>query len=184
MQPINRITLVLRAKEGETLAPLLQHVSLGAPVAIGTGIAVIAGASDEDLQDQLKAARNVFGQLIATGDIGVNEARSLLASVDKDRVNQISETDENVNQQQSEHQIIPEIIPESGLGIEHRAAMALDAARYRWLRDVAFDTPRQDLALRDRHQNLLIEAELDAEIDRAMRAYQGNAEQETEPCAD
>lgn len=49
MQPINRITLVLRAKEGETLAQILQHVSLGAPVAIGTGVAVIAGASDRDL---------------------------------------------------------------------------------------------------------------------------------------
>ena len=49
MQPINRITLVLRAKEGETLTPLLQHVTLGAPVAIGTGVAVIAGASDRDM---------------------------------------------------------------------------------------------------------------------------------------
>jgi hypothetical protein len=49
MQPINRITLVLRAKEGETLAPLLKHISLGAPVAIGDHIAVIAGASDRDM---------------------------------------------------------------------------------------------------------------------------------------
>ncbi|WP_238591829.1 carbon storage regulator [Pseudomonas abietaniphila] len=49
MQPINLITIVLRAKEGETLAPLLQHVTLGSPVAIGTGVAIIAGASDRDV---------------------------------------------------------------------------------------------------------------------------------------
>ena len=49
MQAIERVTLVLRAKPGETLAPLLQHITLGAPVAIGTGVAVIAGASDRDV---------------------------------------------------------------------------------------------------------------------------------------
>ncbi|QHF02413.1 hypothetical protein N015_08310 [Pseudomonas asturiensis] len=48
---------------------------------------------------------------------------------------------------------------------------AADARRYRWLRDVALDTPRQDLALRDRHQNVLTDSDLDAEIDRAMQAY-------------
>ncbi|HEY0287169.1 MAG TPA: hypothetical protein VGC62_09190 [Pseudomonas sp.] len=42
--------------------------------------------------------RQVLGQFIATGDMGVNEARNLLASVDKDHVNQISGTGENVNQ--------------------------------------------------------------------------------------
>ncbi|SDI41135.1 hypothetical protein [Pseudomonas abietaniphila] len=49
MQAIERVTLVLRAKPGETLAPLLQHILLGAPVAVGTGVAIIAGASDRDV---------------------------------------------------------------------------------------------------------------------------------------
>lgn len=113
MQAIERVTLVLRAKPGETLAPLLQHISLGAPVAVGTGVAIISGASDRDAMEP-----------------------------DQDG---------------------------EGFCIDAHARLALDAARYRWLRDVAFDTPRQDLALRDRHGNMLIEDELDAEIDRAMR---------------
>lgn len=50
MQATDRITLVLRAKEGETLEQVLPFVQLGAPVSIGRGLAVIAGASDEDLQ--------------------------------------------------------------------------------------------------------------------------------------
>jgi carbon storage regulator len=49
MQPVNRITLVLRAKEGETLAHVLPYVQLGAPVAVGTSVAIIAGASDRDV---------------------------------------------------------------------------------------------------------------------------------------
>jgi len=64
--------------------------------------------------------------------------------------------------------------------IDEHVQMARDAARYRWIRNVAFDTPRQDLALRDRHHNMLIEQDLDAEIDRAMHAYPG--ELEVEPC--
>ncbi|MBD1598618.1 carbon storage regulator [Pseudomonas typographi] len=59
--------------------------------------------------------------------------------------------------------------------IDEHIRLAADARRYRWLRDVAWDTTRQDLALRDRHQNMLIEDELDAEIDRAMAAYPGES---------
>lgn len=55
--------------------------------------------------------------------------------------------------------------------IDEHARMAMDARRYRWVRDVACGTPRQDLALRDRDQQILIEGDLDAEIDRAMAAY-------------
>ena len=42
--------------------------------------------------------RKVIGQLVAMGEMGTNEARGILTSLDKDRVNQISETGENVNQ--------------------------------------------------------------------------------------
>jgi hypothetical protein len=44
-----RITVVLRAPEGKTLEQVLPFVQLGAPVSIGRGLAVIAGASDRDL---------------------------------------------------------------------------------------------------------------------------------------
>jgi hypothetical protein len=48
MQSINRVTLVLKSKDGETLADLLPHIHLGVLVAIGTGVAVIASATDRD----------------------------------------------------------------------------------------------------------------------------------------
>lgn len=44
-----KITLVLRAPEGGTLEQVLPFVQLGAPVAIGRSMAVIAGAIDRDL---------------------------------------------------------------------------------------------------------------------------------------
>lgn len=43
------ITIVLKAQEGSTLEQICQFVSLGMPVAIGRGMAVIAGASDRDM---------------------------------------------------------------------------------------------------------------------------------------
>lgn len=53
-----RITIVLKAQEGSTLEQVCQFVSLGMPVAIGRGMAVIAGASDEDLQMVLGEERD------------------------------------------------------------------------------------------------------------------------------
>ncbi|USW94993.1 hypothetical protein NHF39_28195 [Pseudomonas proteolytica] len=53
-----RITIVLKAQEGSTLEQICQFVSLGMPVAIGRGVAVIAGASDEDLQMVLGQERD------------------------------------------------------------------------------------------------------------------------------
>ncbi|WP_447651590.1 hypothetical protein [Pseudomonas abietaniphila] len=113
MQPVNRITLVLRAKEGETLAPLLQHISLGAPVAVGTGVAIIAGASDRD------AFETAFG--------------------------------------------------DGEFCIDTHARLALDAARYRWLRDRdrVEDADSDLVAARDR--DCFYGAALDREIDEGMR---------------
>jgi|GEM_PF-5192265 len=53
-----RITIVLKPQEGSTLNQVRQFAKLGAPVAIGSGIAVIAGASDEDLQMVLDQERD------------------------------------------------------------------------------------------------------------------------------
>lgn len=53
-----RITIVLKAQEGSTLENICQFVSLGMPVAIGRGMAVIAGASDVDLQAVLGQERD------------------------------------------------------------------------------------------------------------------------------
>ncbi|ARA79598.1 hypothetical protein ACDH60_10365 [Pseudomonas ficuserectae] len=116
MSADNRITLVLRPREGETLDSLQFYAQLGAPVSVGRALGVIAALCEGD----------AIEQLLDTG---------LCANIE-----------------------------------DHMRAAA-DARRYRWLRDVAWDTPRQDLALRDRHQNMLSDSDLDAEIDRAMQAY-------------
>lgn len=68
------------------------------------------------------------------------------------------------------------------LHIDDRVRMAANAKRYEWLRDVAFDTPRQDLVPRDKSGNMLIKQDLDSEIDLAMKAHP--SEQEDEPCED
>lgn len=114
---IDRISIVLRPADGQTLDQIKPFVQLGAHVSIGRGLAVIAGASDRDVVTPSMEA--------------------------------------------------PEFC------IDDHIQMVADANRYRWLRDVAFDTPRQDLVPRDRHQNLLLEQDLDSEIDCAMHAYPG-----------
>lgn len=65
--------------------------------------------------------------------------------------------------------------------LDDHVKLVADALRYRWLRNVSWDTPRQELAIRDNSNNMLIDEDLDAEIDCAMQAYPG--EQENEPCA-
>lgn len=46
---IDRISIVLRPANGQTLEQITPFVQLGAHVSIGRGLAVIAGASDRDL---------------------------------------------------------------------------------------------------------------------------------------
>ncbi|MFJ2456419.1 hypothetical protein ACIOWK_32750 [Pseudomonas protegens] len=248
-----RITIVLKAQEGSTLNQIRQFVSLGMPVAIGRGMAVIAGASDEDLQmvlGQEREERQMQAELweaaigapahlaahaqemhallhrinVKVGGLNAvlghggepselmwdehNEALDAIwellakirsaASVDTAQVNQIAQKLENVNQttgipvvsearESLAFGAAPSVITENPaitdlMHIDDRIRMAANARRYEWLRNVAFDTPRQDLVPRDRLGNMLIEQDLDGEIDRAMKAYPG--EQEDEPCVD
>lgn len=79
-------------------------------------------------------------------------------SVDAGQVNEIARGGESANQ-------------EAAFNIDDQIKLVADAKRYRWLRDVAWATPRQDLVPRDRHLNMLIKQDLDGEIDRAMKAY-------------
>lgn len=46
---IDRISIVLRPADGQTLEQIAPFVQLGAHVSIGRGLAVIAGASDRDI---------------------------------------------------------------------------------------------------------------------------------------
>jgi hypothetical protein len=141
MQAPDRVTIVLRAREGETLEALCQHTQLGAPVAIGRAGAVIASAHEGDrdevahqLQQQLVLADAALARskavhapwndvqvldfcsvalrhVVVEGDLRFSDINDglrhmaqkgkpafvLAPSVDKDCVNQFSETGETVN---------------------------------------------------------------------------------------
>lgn len=62
MPASERITIALRAPEISTLNVIRQYIKLGAPVAIGRGLAVIAGASEGDAMEraeQLESLPNI-----------------------------------------------------------------------------------------------------------------------------
>ncbi|MEE5136171.1 hypothetical protein V2J83_11725 [Pseudomonas alliivorans] len=209
MQSDNRITLVLRPRDGETLDDLQFYAQLGAPVSVGRALGVISSVSEGDAVNRLldmeedhtpslrrlidhvpelylSVSDEIKQQAMRDGDDETEAEEKAgqalrmlvifkqrlermlepdLLSVDTGRINQISETGENVNRTAEQSSVVAR-----RACAEHLNAAA-DARRYRWLRDVAWDTPRQDLALRDRHQNMLADSELDTEIDRAMQAY-------------
>lgn len=58
----DRITLVLRPAKSGTLEHILPFVSLGAHVSVGRGMAVIAGASEGDLQAEWEAKAQELGR--------------------------------------------------------------------------------------------------------------------------
>lgn len=236
MQATDRITLVLRAKEGETLEQVLPFVQLGAPVSIGRGLAVINGASDEDLQmmlgkerderamdiERLESALEIdkhlalaapemanllkridvkVGGLMAVAGHGMapseemwDEAESVLAEIElllnlsqgkpyapSNLLDEAPLEKFNDFEKKDSSPALSLMNPDS-MHIDDRVRMVANAKRYEWLRDVAFNTPRQDLVPRDKSGNMLIDQDLDAEIDCAMKTYPG--EQEAEPCAD
>lgn len=217
MQATDRITLVLRAKEGGTLEQVMPFVQLGAPVSIGRGLAVIAGASDEDLQmvlDQERDDRTIqcnlhqeaagapahlaahakeMFDLLHRINIKVGGLNAVLGHGGEPSEQMWEESHEAMDAiwdlldkvksaevfgSTSSTTGIP-VVTES-MHIDERVRMAANAKRYEWLRDVAFDTPRQDLVPRDKSGNMLIEQDLDSEIDCAMQAYPGDLQNELE----
>ena len=215
MQATDRITLVLRAKEGDTLEQVMPFVQLGAPVSIGRGMAVIAGASDEDLQAVLGQERDdrTVQSNLHQDAMGAPAHLAAHAQEMFDLLHRINVKVGGLNavlghggepseQMWDEHNEAMDAIwdlldkvksaevfeaPSSTTGIpvdtdsmhiDDRVRMAANAKRYEWLRDIAFDTPRQDMVPRDKYGNMLIEQDLDYEIDCAMHAYPGEQEVE------
>ncbi|AAO57405.1 hypothetical protein [Pseudomonas syringae group genomosp. 3] len=225
MSADNRITLVLRPREGETLDGLQFYSTLGAPVSVGRALGVISSVYEGDAvnglldmeEDHTPSLRRLIDQvpglyLQVSNEVkrealndGDDEAEAeykagqalRVLMMFKQRLERAMEPDlltthapgslitenpaiaktvENINRTAEESSIVARC----ACADEHLNA-ASDARRYRWLRDVAWDTPRQDLALRDRHQNMLADSELDAEIDRAMQAYPRAWGQERRP---
>lgn len=142
MQATDRITLVLRAKEGETLEQVLPFVQLGAPVSIGRGLAVIAGASDEDLQaviEELQSAPQNIPKIIPANwnDKQVLDFCSVaLRHVVVEGDLKFSDINDALRYMADKGE--PAFL--AAFSIDDHVRMVADARRYRWLRDGALGT--------------------------------------------
>lgn len=141
MNQASELTVVLRARQGEHIGDLTPFLKPGSTVAVGRSGAVVSSVS--------------AGNKIAHAE--QLESQIVIAESAMRRGVQIPDDYAVVSQPQFD--------------LDEHIRMVADARRYRWLRNVAFETPRQDLALRDKSGNMLIELDLDAEIDSAMQAY-------------
>lgn len=177
-----KITLVLRAPEGGTLEHILPFAKLGAHVQIGRGLAVIAGASEGDLQQELEQAQ------------AGKSSRALLYApwTDKQVLDFLSVALRHVvvegDLQFSDINDAMLYMAEKGepafckaLGIDEHVSMAADARRYRLLRDRACIEDADNDLMVVRGDNYFNGEELDREIDNALRLARL---EELHPCAD
>ncbi|TES74080.1 hypothetical protein [Pseudomonas syringae group genomosp. 3] len=209
MQVKNRITVVLRPREGETLDGLQFYAQLGAPVSVGRVLGVICSVYEGDAVNGLLDLDEVHSPSLRRL---IDHVPGLYLQVSNEvKQGALNEGDDEAEaeykagqalrvlmmfKQRLERAMEPDLLTTHAPGslitenpaiaktvenIDDPMLSAPYARRYRWLRDVAWDTPRQDLALRDRHQNMLADSELDAEIDRAMQAYPRAWGQERRP---
>lgn len=209
-----RITIVLKAQEGSTLEHICQFVSLGMPVAIGRGMAVIAGASDEDLQavlgqerddrtvqsnlhqDAMGApahlaahAKEMF-DLLHRINVKVGGLNAVLGHGGEPSEQMWDELDEAMD---AIWDLLDKVKAAEAFGvatsmhIDDRVKMAANAKRYEWLRNVAATTGSG-------HTPMVKVAggpgrwrtgeDLDQSIDQAMRAWPGQQDEEQQPCVD
>ena len=196
MQATDRITLVLRAKEGDTLEQVMPFVQLGAPVSIGRGLAVIAGASDEDLQmvlGQERDKRQIQAQLQQEA-IGApahlaahaQEMFDLLVRIntkcgglDAALGHGIEPSEQMWTESREAMEAIWDLLDKvkaaeafgvaTSMHIDDRVKMAADARRYRQLRDRARIEDADNDLLVLRGDTYLTGDELDREIDTALR---------------
>lgn len=190
MQAPDRITLVLRPAQGGTLEHVLPFAQLGARVHVGRGLAVIAGASEGDLQWELEKALARAGgspQMVAVytpwTDVQVLDFLSVaLRHVVVEGDLQFSDINDAMRYMAEKGQ--PAFC--KALDIDEHVRMAADARRYRWLRDQALTTgsgftpvvrDRADMAGVAR-----VGEDLDQRIDSAIRNFtQEQVVQEQQP---
>ncbi|MFT2184337.1 hypothetical protein [Pseudomonas putida] len=180
----DRITLVLKAPEGGSLEQILPFAQLGAHVHVGRGLAVIAGASEGDLQQELEQAQTRKS----------SEALLYAPWTDKQVLDFLSVALRHVvvqgDLQFSHINDAMLYMAEKGepafckaFGIDEHVKLVADARRYRWLRDrERIGDPDEDLLV-VRGDNWLSAEELDQEIDTALRleALQQQMVQEQQP---
>ncbi len=183
----DRISLVLKAPEGGSLEQVVRFAKLGAHVSIGRGLAVIAGASEGDLQWELEKALARAG--------GAPQMSVVYTPwTDKQVLDFLSVALRHVvvegDLQFSHINDAMLYMAEKGepafckaLGIDEHVKLVADARRYRWLRDrERIEDPDEDLLV-VRGDNWLSGEELDQEIDTALRleALQQQVVQEQQP---
>ena len=196
MQATDRITLVLRAKEGDTLEQVMPFVQLGAPVSIGRGLAVIAGASDEDLQmvlGQERDDRQMQAQLQqealgAPAHLAAHaqEMFDLLVRIntkcgglDAALGHGIEPSEQMWTESREAMEAIWDLLDKvkaaeafgvaTSMHIDDRVKMAANAKRYEWLRDrICIEDADDDLMV-VRGDRYFDGDELDTEIDNALR---------------
>ncbi len=210
MQVTDRITLVLRANQGETLEQVLPFVQLGAPVAIGRGMAVIAGASDEDLQMVLGEERDDRQMQAGLQQQALGAPTHLAAhaqemfdllrridakcgGLDAALDHGIEPSDQMWTESREAMEAIWELqdkiqsaatvdtVASQSMHIDDRVRMAANARRYEWLRDRTCIEDADNDIMVVRGNSYFNGAELDTEIDNALRLARL---EELHPCAD
>ena len=210
MQATDRITLVLKPQEGETLEQILPFVQLGAPVSIGRGLAVIAGASDEDLQMVLGKERDDRQMQAGLQQQALGAPTHLAAhaqemfdllrridakcgGLDAALDHGIEPSDQMWTESREAMEAIWELqdkiqsaatvdtVASQSMHIDDRVRMAANARRYEWLRDRTCIEDADNDIMVVRGNSYFNGAELDTEIDNALRLARL---EELHPCAD
>lgn len=175
----DRITLVLKAPEGGSLEQVLPFALLGVHVSIGRGLAVIAGASEGDLQWELEKALARAGgapQMVSVytpwTDVQVLDFLSVaLRHVVVEGDLQYSDINEAMRYMAEKGQ--PAFCKE--FSIDEHIKLVADARRYRWLRDQALTTDSGFTpAVYDRAAGIgtaRVGEDLDQRIDSAIRNF-------------
>ncbi|AGZ36563.1 MAG: hypothetical protein ACOKSU_24970 [Pseudomonas sp.] len=186
MQTPEKITLVLRPADGGSLVPILPFLKLGDEFQAEGFTAVIAGASEGDLQWELEKALARDGgepQMVAVytpwTDVQVLDFLSVaLRNVVVEGDLQFSDINDAMRYMAEKGQ--PAFC--KALGIDEHVKLVADARRYRWLRERDAIEQADDMkVVRDTY--FITGAELDREIDTALRvqAMQKQVVQEQQP---
>lgn len=181
MSAPDRITLVLRAVEGGSLDHVLPFVQLGAHVSAGRGLAVIAGASQGDLQAELEQQADLHLRAVHA-----HEMLSLLRLIDAKcggldalLAHNIEPSEEMWQQSREAMEAIGPLLDKLAPGladssqpafsIDDHVRMTADARRYRRLRDrECIEDPATDLLVL-RGDTWITGDDLDREIDTFLR---------------
>lgn len=183
---IDRISIVLRPADGQTLEQITPFVQLGAHVSIGRGLAVIAGASDRDVvtpamdaTEQQDSPQNIPGLIpgpwtdVQCLDFCSVALRHMVVEGDL----QLRDINDALRYMADKYKVQPV----DSMHIDDRVRMTANAKRYEWLRD-RNRVSDIDTCLCVAHDNTVYFGhDLDKNVDDAMRSARL---EELHSCAD